>query len=403
MLLNLAGNAVKFTEDGGVGVIVGAAAERPSSRSANGPRHPGRPARNDLRRIRAGRRQRPAPSRRHRPRPRHLEADRRAHGRHARGRERRRRRLDLSLRTAARDSPPFPRRLPRSCRTSWAADPRRGRRPLRGRFSRRAPRGARGQRDAHRRCRFGHGGPRGAGFSVVIADCGFASTPREVLRRRRAPAGVGKRLVMLSALRAAQLRFAGGGGLRRLSGEAVRPRSLLRPSRRIGTRRSGDHPLAGDGRPRGAARRLTVLLAEDNPITPSSPQAAGEGRRRGHRRNRRRIGPRRRARGAGWLGPAPRRGSSSGCRMPAWTERRSSSAFEPPNGRKTSRLPGGWGRGRDGQCLLRGSVRLPRRRLRRFRAEADRPQGDRRVSGRAPAGKCRAGEGGLRQPSTSGY
>ena len=83
ILVNLAGNAVKFTEAGGVGVSVerGAAGGSRLRCHDTGPGIPQDRVPSAVRGIRAGRRQRQPAARRHRPRPRHHPPHRRAHGR----------------------------------------------------------------------------------------------------------------------------------------------------------------------------------------------------------------------------------------------------------------------------------------------------------------------------------
>ena len=108
VLLNLAGNAIKFTETGGVGVVVEAGLNRGEIvfevRDTGIGIAPEQQARifHEFEQADGGL---GAQIRRHRPRPRHLAAHRRADGRPHRGREHARRGLDLPRHRAAAAPP----------------------------------------------------------------------------------------------------------------------------------------------------------------------------------------------------------------------------------------------------------------------------------------------------------
>ncbi len=90
VLLNLAGNAIKFTERGGVALILEPGAHAAEIRSRRATQHRAGVARSGphLPRFRTGRRLRDAQVRRHRFGPRDLQTYRRAHGRPHHGRKR---------------------------------------------------------------------------------------------------------------------------------------------------------------------------------------------------------------------------------------------------------------------------------------------------------------------------
>jgi signal transduction histidine kinase/DNA-binding response OmpR family regulator len=105
----------------------------------------------------------------------------------------------------------------------------------------------------------------GQAFAVVIADCGFGPEATRGLAAAARAAGVGKRLVMLSPYERRSFGSPAEAGFDGYLVKPVRPRSLF-------ARLSESAPAAAPaGAPESAERqvaeeRLTVLLAEDNPI-----------------------------------------------------------------------------------------------------------------------------------------
>ncbi len=105
----------------------------------------------------------------------------------------------------------------------------------------------------------------GQRFAVVIADCGFGPETTRGLAAAARAAGVGKRLVMLSPYERRSFGSPEEAGFDGYLVKPVRPRSLFaRLSEAAPSGAQADAPAAVEGP--ASAERLTVLLAEDNPI-----------------------------------------------------------------------------------------------------------------------------------------
>ncbi len=102
-------------------------------------------------------------------------------------------------------------------------------------------------------------------FSVVIADCGFGLEATRGLAAAARAAGVGKRLVMLSPYERRSFGSPAEAGFDGYLVKPVRPRSLFaRLTESALAEAPASDPAAAEVP--ATAERLTVLLAEDNPI-----------------------------------------------------------------------------------------------------------------------------------------
>ncbi len=266
VLLNLAGNAVKFTEAGGVGVIVGAAAER----LVFAIRDTGPGIRADRLETIFGEFEQADGSgqRRHEGTGLGLAISKRIVERMGGTLAVESEvgvgsifRFELPLVIAAASAPPAE-VLPdlRGCRILVAADG-----PYEGAFlaARLEERGASVTRTADVDAAMA--ALAGQAFAVVIADCGFGLDATRGLAAAARAAGVGKRLVMLSPYERRSFGSPAEAGFDGYLVKPVRPRSLFA---RLGESAPTEAESAPSQTTEGptAPARLTVLLAEDNPI-----------------------------------------------------------------------------------------------------------------------------------------
>ncbi len=265
-LTNLAGNAVKFTERGGVGVSVERASDGRALVQGHGhrPRRSRRSPRRDLRGLRAGRRLACAPRRGRRARPRHFQAHRRLDGRRTHAGGQSRRRLDLFL----RDSAAGLRRRAARGRAGHAQRPARAdRRPFAVRSAgdrgsaRRGGRRGRARRRARRRPRRAERGPEaGSRHHRLRARRGGDQSPGAGGARRRGAQEPGAVL----AVRAARLRPDLAARFRRLAGQAgARSLAVRSPGERV----RAPPPTR---RPRRASARARARCGRCSPKTTTS-------------------------------------------------------------------------------------------------------------------------------------